>query len=366
LSKLRVGIIGCGNIMGAYVAGCRTFDILELVAVADLLPEVARSKAAKFDIPQAVSVPTLLADPTVDIVINLTVPKAHAEVSLAIIEAGKHVHSEKPLAISRREGAQIIAAAKERGVLVGCAPDTFLGGGLQSCRHLIDEGEIGFPVAATAFFMGHGPESWHPNPDFFYKEGAGPMFDLGPYYLSALVHLLGPVRRVSGSARISFPERIATSEARYGQRIEVEVPTHVSATLDFASGPVGTLITSFDVWAHTLPRIEIYGSEGTIVVPDPNTFQGPVKLRKAGEPTWREMPLTHSEQVGRGVGVADLAYAILYDRPARASGELGYHVLDLMESIIESSDVGRHILVESHCPRPAPLPLNLPPGRLDP
>lgn len=366
MSELRVGIIGCGNIMGAYVAGCRAFDILDLVAVADILPEVARAKATEFDVPRAVPVSALLADPTIDIVINLTVPKAHAEVSLAIIEAGKHVHSEKPLAISRREGAQIIGAAQKRGVLVGCAPDTFLGGGLQTCRHLIDAGEIGHPVAATAFFMGHGPESWHPNPDFFYKRGAGPMFDLGPYYLSALVHLLGPVERVSGSARISFPERIATSEARHGQRIEVEVPTHVAATLDFASGPVATLITSFDIWAHTLPRIEIYGSEGTMTVPDPNTFRGPVKLRKAGEQEWQEIPLSHSGEVGRGIGVADLAYAIVYGRPARAGGDLAYHVLDLMESIIDSSDTGRHIQVTSACQRPAPLPLNLPVGKLDP
>jgi predicted dehydrogenase len=363
---MRVGIIGCGNIMGAYVTGCRAFDILEVVAIADIQPEAAAAKAAKFNIPRALPVEDLLADPDIDIVINLTVPKAHAEVSLAIIEAGKHLHSEKPLALNRKEGAQIIAAAKKRGVMVGCAPDTFLGGGLQTCRHLLDQGDIGEPVAATAFFMGHGPESWHPNPDFFYKTGAGPMFDLGPYYLSALVHLLGPVRRVSGSARISFPERTVTSEARYGQRIEVEVPTHVAATLDFAGGPVATLITSFDIWAHTLPRIEVYGSEGTITAPDPNTFWGPVKVRKAGEQEWREVGLSHSDEVGRGVGVADLAYAIVHGRAARASGELGYHVLDLMESIIESSESGRHIQVESSCQRPAALPLDLPPGVLDP
>jgi len=363
--KLKVGIIGCGNIMGAYVKGCRAFEILEVAACADLVQDIAVARAAEFEIPRALTVEALLADPTIEIVINLTVPKAHAEVSLAAIAAGKHVHSEKPLAVTRKDGRRILEAARQNGVRVGCAPDTFLGGGLQTCRRLIDEGKIGEPVAATAFMMSHGPESWHPNPAFFYKEGAGPMFDMGPYYLTALVHLLGPVNRVSGAARISFPERVATSQARFGERLAVEVPTHVAGTLEFAQGTVATLVMSFDVWSHHLPRIEIYGSEGSLSVPDPNTFHGPVLLRPAAEREWQEISLSHSDQVARGIGVADLAYAIESGRSHRASGELAYHVLDLMHAFSDSSAGGRHIKPESSCERPAALPIGLEPGMLD-
>ncbi len=364
-AKIRVGIIGCGNIFPQYIKGCRAFNILEVVACADLLVDRAEARAKEFDIPKFSSVEALLGDPDVDVVVNLTIPNSHADVSLKGLAAGKHVYSEKPFAITREDGKAILAAAQSKGLRVGCAPDTFLGGGLQTCRKLIDDGVIGVPVAATAFMAGHGPESWHPNPDFFYKQGAGPLFDMGPYYLTALVHLLGPVRRVTASARISFPERIATSAALNGHRIPVEVPTHVAGVLDFAQGAVATLITSFDVWAHNLPRIEIYGSEGSLSVPDPNTFRGPVKVRLAGEKEWREVPLTHSDEVGRGIGVADMAHGFVYGRPHRASGELAYHVLDLMLSLFDASAEGRHILIESTCQQPAPLPVNLPVGELD-
>ncbi len=364
-TKVRVGIIGCGNIFPAYVKGCRAFKILEVAACADVLPERAAERAREFSIPKALTVPDLLSDPEIDVVINLTIPIAHAEVSLAALAAGKHVHSEKPLAISRADGKAILDAARQSERRVGCAPDTFLGGGLQTCRKLIDDGVIGAPVAATAFMASHGPESWHPNPDFFYKLGGGPLLDMGPYYLTALVHLLGPVRRVSGSARISFPERIATSQALNGHRIAVEVPTHVTGVLDFTGGAVATLITSFDVWTHNLPRIEIYGSKGTLSVPDPNTFGGPVRVRLGGETEWREVPLTHSADVARGIGVADMAYGFTYGRPHRASGELAYHVLDLMHALVDSSTTERHIVIESTCAQPAPLPINLPVGELD-
>lgn len=352
---MNVGIIGCGSIAPAYVKGCRLFANLDLVACADILPAAAAALAEKYGL-KAMSIDGMLADPAIEIIINLTIPAVHAQVSLSILEAGKHVHSEKPLAVTREDGRQVLAAAAAKGLLVGCAPDTFLGGGLQTCRHLIDQGAIGTPVAAAAFMMGHGPESWHPNPDFFYKVGAGPMFDMGPYYLTALIHLLGPAVRVAGSARISFPERIATSEAKKGHRIPVEVPTHLSGSIDFASGAVATMIMSFDIWSHTLPRIEIYGSEGSLSVPDPNTFEGPVRLRKAGASEWQTMPLSHSDKVLRGVGVADMASAVLSGSPLRASGEQAYHVLDLMHSFGDSSDSGRHITLESSCSRPAPLP----------
>ncbi len=363
-TKTKVGIIGCGNISNAYFKGSAAFDILEVVACTDIDLDRAKVKGQEHGV-RALSVEELLNDPEIDIVVNLTVPVAHAEVSLMALEAGKHVYEEKPFALTREDGQKLLAKAKEKGLRIGCAPDTFLGGGLQTCRKLIDDGWIGQPVAATAFLLSHGPESWHPNPDFFYKVGGGPMFDMGPYYLTALIHLLGPVKRVTGSARITFPERIATSEALFGHRIEVEIPTHIAGVLDFASGAVGTMITSFDVWSHNLPRIEIYGTEGSLSVPDPNTFKGPVKVRRAGAQEWSDVPLTHSDQVMRGIGVADMAYALRTGRPHRASGELAYHVLDLMHAFHDASANGRHVKMKSSVKRPAPLPMGLLEGHLD-
>lgn len=363
-NRVKVGLIGAGNISEQYLNASATFPILEVVGIADLMPERAEARATAFGI-RAYTIEALLADPEIEIIINLTIPAAHGAVSHAVLEAGKHVYSEKPLAITREEGRALLSAAQERGLLVGCAPDTFLGGGLQTCRKLIDDGWIGEPVAATAFFVGHGPEAWHPDPGFFYEQGAGPMFDMGPYYLTSLIHLLGPVRRVTGSTRRSFAERIATSPARFNERIPVSVTTHLTGTLDFESGAIATIITSFDVWHSSLPRIEIYGSEGTLNVPDPNIFGGPVQVRRAGAQEWSTVPLTHTVPVGRSVGVADMAYAIRYGRKHRANGDLAYHVLDLMHAFDEASTAGVHQSIESRCEQPAPLPMGLLAGLLD-
>jgi predicted dehydrogenase len=365
VAKMKVGIIGCGNISSAYIKHMAMFEVLDVWAVADIDMERAESKASEFNIPHAYTVQELLDNPEIEIVVNLTVPAVHAEVSLAIISAGKHVYSEKPLATRRADGQAILKAAAEKGVRVGCAPDTFLGGGLQTSRKLIDDGWIGRPVAAVAFFTAHGPEAWHPNPEFFYKFGAGPMLDLGPYYLTALVNLLGPIQRVTGSAQISFPQRLITSQPFYGTKIDVEVPTHVAGVADFASGAVGTIITSFDVWGATLPRIEIYGSEGSISVPDPNIFGGPVLLRRMDAKEWTEIPLTHASNVGRGIGVADMATAIQSGRAHRASGELAYHVLDLMYAFQDASEQEQHVHVQSTVERPAALPTGLLTGTMD-
>jgi predicted dehydrogenase len=355
-SEKRVGIIGCGNISGIYLANCRKLPGLELIACADLDRARAQAKAAEHGI-RAATVDKLLADPGIDLVINLTVPDVHAEVNRAALAAGKHVYTEKPLATRRADGAATLALAREKGLRVGSAPDTFLGGGLQTCRKLIDDGAIGEPIAAVAFMTGHGPEGWHPDPEFFYKPGAGPMFDMGPYYLTALVSLLGPIARVTGSARISFPVRTIGSGPKQGQQIVVETPTHVTGVLDFAGGAVATIITSFDVWAANLPRIEIYGSEGSLSVPDPNTFGGPVRIRRAGEGEWRDVPLTHGyTENSRGLGVADMASAIREGRPHRASGELAYHVLDVMAAFEEASTAGRHVAITSGPPRVEALP----------
>ncbi len=363
--QLNIGIVGTGGILWAYADGCRQFDILNIAACADLDHQRAEEKAAEYKIPRVMSVDELLTAPGIDIVLNLTPPKVHASVALAAIKAGKHIYNEKPLGITRAEGQAILSTANAAGVRVGCAPDTFLGGGLQTARKLIDDGWIGQPVAAAAFVAGRGPEGWHPNPDFFYQKGGGPLFDMGPYYITALLHLLGPVRRVTASAQKSFPERIAGSEGNRGRQIPVEVSTHVAGVLDFANGAVATLIASFDVWSNNLPRIEIYGSEGSLSVPDPNGFGGEVKVRRAGQDQWLSMPLTHDPTVQRGIGAADMAYAIQSGRPHRASGELAYHALDIMASLEEASANNQHVFLQSTCQQPALIPLGLMKGTLD-
>lgn len=359
-----VGLIGCGNISDRYFKYCPTFVDVEIVACADLLPERAREKAAQHGV-RALAVHELLNDPDVDIVLNLTIPQAHAEVDLAALEAGKHVYSEKPLALDLADGQRVLASAEERGLRVGCAPDTFLGGGQQTSRKLIDEGWIGRPVAAVAFLASHGHEHWHPDPSYYYKAGGGPMLDMGPYYVTALVNLLGPVARVSGSTRISFPQRRITSEPKYGEMIDVEVSTHQAALLEFAAGLTATVVMSFDVWSHNLPRVEIYGTEGSLAVPDPNTFRGPVLLRRADAEAWSEIPLTHSDQVERSIGLADMAGAIRHKRPQRVSGDLALHVLEVMLAVEQASAGGRHVDIESSVDRPAPLPVGLQPGRVE-
>jgi len=365
IKKAKVGVVGCGNISGIYFKNGKWLDSIEIVACADLVPERARAKAAEFGIPRSCTVEELLADPEIEIVINLTIPIAHAEVALAALEAGKCVYNEKPLAITRADGRKMLDLAKSKGLLVGGAPDTFMGGGLQTCRKLIADGAIGEPVAVSAFMLCHGHESWHPDPEFYYKVGGGPMFDMGPYYVTALVSLIGPIRRVTGSARITFPQRTITSQPKNGTKINVDVPTHVAGVMDFANGAVGTLVTSFDVWSHRMPNIEIYGTEGSLGVPDPNSFGGPVLLRKPGDKDWNDIPLTHIyAENSRGLGVADMAYALRSGRPARASGELAYHVLDVMHAFHDASRDGRHVELTSGY-RPAPLPVGLEHGKLD-
>jgi len=363
IPPVKIGVVGTGNISGIYLERGQSFEILEIVAVADLVRERAEVQAEVYGIPRVATTAEIMADPSIEIVLNLTTPDAHAGVAFQALEAGKSVYNEKPLAIRLEDGKKMLALAKERGLLVGGAPDTFLGGGLQTCRKLIDDGWIGTPVAATAFMLCHGHESWHPDPEFYYKVGGGPMFDMGPYYLTALVALMGPARRVTGSTRMTFPTRTITSEPHYGTEIQVEVPTHVAGVLDFENGAVATLITSFDVWSHQLPFIEIYGTTGSLSVPDPNTFGGPVRVRRAGMDSWAEVPLTHGyAQNSRSLGLADMAYALRTDRPSRAGGELCYHVLEIMHAIHTASDQGRHIHLESTCAQPAPLPMDLLPG----
>lgn len=354
MSETGIGIVGCGNISGTYLKVLGELDGVRPVACADLDMARAATRAAEFGL-RACTVEDLLADPDVEIVLNLTVPGAHAAIAQAALLAGKSVYNEKPLAVERSDGQALLALAAQKGLRIGCAPDTFLGAGLQTCRRLIDDGAIGRPVAATAFMLSHGPEGWHPDPEFFYKHGAGPLFDMGPYYLTALIALLGPISRVTSSAQISFPQRTIGSEPKRGQVIDVETPTHISGVLDFARGAVATMVMSFDVWAASLPRIEVYGSEGTLSCPDPNIFGGPVRLWRAETRQWEEVPLVEGRsQQSRGLGVADMAAAQRAGRPHRASGEMAFHVLDTMHALLEASEKGRHVEIASTCPRPEP------------
>ncbi|MCL4862120.1 MAG: Gfo/Idh/MocA family oxidoreductase [Caldilineaceae bacterium] len=360
-----IGIVGCGNISGIYLKSDQVFEDLHIVGCADVDQARAAARAAEYNI-RAYSVAELLADPAIKIVVNLTIPAAHAEVATAALQAGKATYSEKPFALTREDGRKLLDLAAGKGLRIGCAPDTFLGGGLQTCRKLVDEGVIGEPVAATAFMMSHGHESWHPNPEFYYQRGGGPMFDMGPYYLTALVAIIGPVKRVSGMTRITFAERTVTSQPKFGQTIRVEAPTHVTGLLEFANGAIGTLIQTFDVWAANLPRLEIHGTEGSLSLPDPNTFGGPVRVRLKDKREWEDVPLSHIyTENSRGLGVADMAAAMRLGRAHRANGELAFHVLDIMQAVHEASDLGKTLDLTSTCERPAMLPLGLAPGAVD-
>ncbi len=353
---MKIGIIGCGNISGAYFGGAQRTDVLEIKACADIRMEAAQRQAEHFGC-QAVSVDELLADPEIELVINLTIPRAHVDVGLKILGAGKHVYSEKPLGVSSEEGLKLIRTAEAKGLRVGNAPDTFLGAGIQTSRKVLDEGAIGKPIAGTAFMCGHGHESWHPNPAFYYDVGGGPMLDMGPYYVTALVNLLGPVKRVAGITTKSFDERIATSEAVRGLRIPVKVSTHLAGVLEFANGAIITMIMSFDMWRHSLPCIEVYGTEGSMKVPDPNGFGGPVHISSARE-NWSEIPLAFPQNA-RMIGVIDMVCAIRSGRSHRASGALAYHVLEVMTAFDKSSQSRSHVEMQSTVERPAPFPAGL-------
>jgi predicted dehydrogenase len=368
MDKVRIGIIGCGNISGAYLKYAQLFPkVIQVTACADLDPKRAQTKAKEFSIAKACSVEELLADESIELVVNLTVPKAHAQVALAALAAGKHVYNEKPLAADRKQGKKVLAAAKRRGLRVGGAPDTFLGAAAQTARKLIDDGVIGRPVAATAFTMSRGPEGWHPDPEFFYQPGGGPMFDMGPYYLTALVNLLGPMRRVSAAAAVAIPQRTIGSQPKHGGKIQVETPDHVAGAIEFVGGAVGTLVTSFAVMHSPHPPITIFGTEGTMAVPDPNQFDGAVQVcgGTLGGKEWKPVTAVHTAGYGRMVGVVDMAYGVRSGRAHRASGDLTFHVLDAMQGFLEAAETGTAYELSTRASRPAPLPAGLAMGALD-
>ena len=351
--RLGIGLIGCGNISTAYLKAAREFEVLDIRGLADMRPEAAEARAAEFGL-KATGIDDLLADPEIALVVNLTIPRAHVEVGLRVLEAGKHVYSEKPLGIAFAEGRRLLEAARSRNLRVGSAPDTFLGGAHQESRRLIDAGAIGQPIGGTAFFMCPGHESWHPDPAFYYDIGGGPMLDMGPYYITDLVNLLGPVARVMGMVSTPRHERPITSAPKRGQIMPVHVPTHVTGSMEFANGAVVQIGMSFDVAGHQHLPLEIYGTAGSLLVPDPNFFGGEVKLKTLGG-SWEEqaVSLPYADGNYRSLGVADMAHAILDGRPHRASGDLALHVLEVMEAFGRSSEEGRAIRIETPVARPA-------------
>lgn len=356
LKPLNIGMVGAGKISGAYLSTLEKLTSVRLTAVTDF--DRARAQAVAGQVGSQVSVADSVADlvarDDVDAVLNLTIPAAHAEVALAVLAAGKHVYGEKPLATNRKEADAVLTAARDAGLRVGCAPDTVLGTGTQTARKAVDDGLIGRPVAATAFMTTAGPEQWHPDPEFYYQPGGGPLLDMGPYYLSALVHLLGPVVKVTGASSRPRAERVIGSGPRAGQSLPVEIDTHITGVLEHADGALSTLVMSFDIKAAHLPRIEVHGSEASLSVPDPNTFDGPVEIHRGDG--WDVLPVSagHAD-TGRGAGLADLAEALDAGRPHRASAELAAHVLDVMLTLMDAAEHGRALPVTSTCERPAPV-----------
>ncbi|TQS69924.1 Gfo/Idh/MocA family oxidoreductase [Rhodobacteraceae bacterium] len=358
-----IGVIGCGVISDIYLRNIARFSQLALVGVADLDMEAARKRAHEHNT-IALSPEALLAREDVEIVLNLTIPAAHVAVGLAALEAGKHVYSEKPMAGTVADARRLMDAAQARGLRLGCAPDTFLGGSHQTARALVDAGRIGTPTAGTATLMLPGHEAWHPNPDFYYAgAGAGPMMDMGPYYVTAMINLLGPVRRVTAFGARGRDTRVIATGPRAGQTIPVEVPTHITGVMEFAGGALVQIVTSFDVTAHRHSPLELYGTKGALVIPDPNRFDGEVALFEDG---WTPQPLSHAygDDNYRALGLADMAQGLREGRPHRASGALGLHALEVMEAISASAQDGRVITLDTTCDRPAPLPPEGLPGGL--
>lgn len=357
-----VGIIGCGNISTAYLRLAPMFGDIEVKAVADINMDAARAKAEEFGV-RAETVEGLLASDDVEIVVNLTIPAAHFEVSARVLEAGKHVYSEKPFVLSLEEGAELKRLAEPKGLRIGSAPDTFLGGAHQQARALVDDGTVGRVTSGTAFVMSHGMEHWHPNPDFFFLPGAGPVLDIGPYYVTNLVQLLGPVSRVAAVTVTPSEMRTILSEPRKGETIPVKTPTTIHGLLHFANGAVITMCTSWDVWGHGHKPMELYGTEASLDVPDPNFFGGDLILTKANSPAETVTPWDHPFGVAnqdsranyRTAGLADMAQAIGEGRPHRCSMELALHAVEVMTGVLKSGETGAFVEMTTTCERPAAL-----------
>ncbi|MEO9459501.1 MAG: Gfo/Idh/MocA family oxidoreductase [Lentilitoribacter sp.] len=368
MKKLGVGIIGCGNVSAHYMRYGSMFNGVEIIACADINPEAAKARAEEFNL-RADTIEGLLAADDIDIIINLTIPAAHLEVSQSILNAGKHVYSEKPYVLSTQEGDTLKKLATDKGLRIGSAPDTFLGGSHQQARHLIDTGAIGKVTSGTAIIMGHGMEHWHPNPDFFYQPGAGPILDIGPYYISNLVQLLGPVERISAMTSTPSKTRTISNGPRNGETVPVDTPTTIHALLQFKSGAIITVICSWDVWDHDHNHMELYGEDGTMYLPDPNFFAGDLKITSGNEPvdlsSWEHpftVPNFKNDNAGgemlanyRGAGLSDMSLAIQEGRGHRCSMEFAHHVVDIMTSVLTAGETGQSVELTTTCERPDAL-----------
>jgi predicted dehydrogenase len=356
---MRVGVVGCGQVSRAYLSTLSRLAGVSVTALSDSLRERAEAAAASLPGAGVLTPQELFSSAEVDLVLNLTVPAAHFEVASKALAAGKHVYNEKPLATKTQQGAQLLSAAAGQGLRVGCAPDTVLGTGVQTARAVVDQGDIGTPHAATAFMACPGHEAWHQRPQFYYQAGGGPLFDMGPYYLSALVHLLGPVRRVAGASSRPRPTRVVGSGPLAGHTFNTEVDTHVTGLLEHRSGALTTLVMSFEIWGSHLPRIEVHGTEGSLSVPDPNNFSGAVERFSRASGTWERVP-ERAGYIGasRGCGVAELAKAVAAGLPHRANGQVAHHVLEVMARLLEAARERVWLEVASSCDRPEPVPLS--------
>lgn len=374
MKKIHIGVIGCGMISEIYLQNLTTVfaDAVNVVACADIAPEPAQKRAAQFGL-RAMEVDALLVDPEIDLVLNLTVPASHYTIAKRALLAGKHTYSEKPLAGTVAEGKELLTLAKEKGLFVTSAPDTFLGAGIQTCLKLIADGAIGTPVGAQGFMLARGPESFHPNPAFFYAKGAGPLLDMGPYYFTALAALFGPAKRVNGLTRKTFPTRkvLSPNSPLQGNEFPCEVDTYISGGIEFADGVIANVTTTWDLtsayWESKMPLLTVFGTGGTLEVPDPNTFGGIgaspmapepgkfVRLRKSsGE--FEEVPLIPGfARNSRGLGVTDMARCIAEGGQPRVSGELSLHVLEMMLGVLEASHTNRQQELETTCTQPAAL-----------
>ena len=362
MTQLGVGIIGCGNISTSYLKLAPLFKALRLVAVADINMEAARARAAEFNV-RAETVADLLKAPDIDVVVNLTIPAVHFAVTKQILEAGKHAYSEKPLVLTLAEGEELRNLAASKNLAIGSAPDTFLGGAHQQARAAIDAGDVGRIIGGTCHVMSHGMEAWHPNPDFFFQPGAGPVLDIGPYYVTNLIQLIGPVKSVAALATATFAERTIGNGARNGETVPVDTPTNIHALLEFANGATVTLGASWDVWAHRHANMELYGETGSLFIPDPNFFGGTVEIGGPdGEisalPAW-DHPFGIANQDDRAnyrcAGLADMAAAIAEGRAHRCNIDLAVHAVDVMTAILRAGEERRFIDLTTTCDRPAAL-----------
>lgn len=367
MEPVRVGVVGTGVISSIYLENSHKFPEFEVVAVADLLQDRAQTQAEKFNIPKAMTTDELIADPDIELVLSLTIPTVHARIAKQTLRAGKVAYGEKPFATTREDGQSILDTAKQTGLLVGCAPDTFLGAGIQTVREAIDDGRIGTPFAARCGFASPGPDIWHPDPGFFFQPGGGPVLDMGPYYLTTLVSTLGPIKRVSAKGTTPRAEREIGRGPKAGQKIPVDVFTTVISQVEMESGALVDLFLSWDCWGSDNPNFEIYGDEGALSGWDPNAFGGPVKFRNAAitkahgwEMIWEELPLVSPHDGdSRGLGLADMALSMRTGKQPRASGEMANHVLDAMLSILESAEQGTPVELTTRAERPEPLPAGL-------